>query len=817
MKIRLQLAVVIVFSFFVLPVMAFGSVKITYPFANTVFPPDITAPTILWDDQNGANSYQVTVLLPNGDVLVKERVDEKLWKPKFSTWKLFKEKTVDKWATMKVCRLDKTGKTSPGATIKLSTCRYEVGAPIFYRDVNLPFVEAVKDPTKIKWRFGSISSPSQPPVVLEKLPVCGNCHSFSADGKHVGMDVDYANDKGSYVITNVQKEMTLAKSQVITWADFEREKGERTFGLLSQISPDGRYAVSTVNDKSVFVPAPDLAFSQLFFPVKGILAVYDRQTSRFTALKGADDREYVQSNPCWSPDGKYILFTKSLKYELKNVVIENNTVPLLTKEMCKEFLEDHKTFRFDVYKVPFNNGKGGKAEPLPGASLNGKSNFFPRYSPDGKWIVFCQADSYMLLQKDSELFIMPAQGGKARRMECNTNRMNSWHSWSPNSKWMVFASKLFSAYTQLFLTHIKDDGSSTPPVLLQNFVSKKRAANIPEFVNTNPGSIERINEEFVDDVSFVRASIEYVRVHEFDKAEKLCLKALSINPNNERANASIATILYGRGKYQEANVHYEKVLSLNNHNADVHYLYGQSLMRLGQTKKAKEHLLSAGKGKPYDPILQVSIGNVFAREKDYQLAIERYEAALAYDQACWFARMRLGRLLRNMGRFREAVAEQEKAVLANNRSWEVFDELALAQIELGQYAKAEKALVRARRLAPRNKVKPIVHLAKLALAKRQAKKAEKLLHEALARAPRDGETHATMGDVLSMQGRLRAAKKHYRAALYSPGDKVHVHLALGQLYAKEGKRTLARHHYQSVLKSEPQNVKAKEAIKELMH
>ena len=39
------------------------------------------------------------------------------------------------------------------------------------------------------------------------------------------------------------------------------------------------------------------------------------------------------------------------------------------------------------------------------------SNFFPKYSPDGKWIVFCKAKSYMLLQPDSELYIIPAEGG----------------------------------------------------------------------------------------------------------------------------------------------------------------------------------------------------------------------------------------------------------------------------------------------------------------------------------------------------------------------------------------------------------------------
>ena len=40
---------------------------------------------------------------------------------------------------------------------------------------------------------------------------------------------------------------------------------------------------------------------------------------------------------------------------------------------------------------------------------------FAKFSPDGKWIVFCRARSFMLLQPDSELYIIPAAGGEARR------------------------------------------------------------------------------------------------------------------------------------------------------------------------------------------------------------------------------------------------------------------------------------------------------------------------------------------------------------------------------------------------------------------
>ena len=125
------------------------------------------------------------------------------------------------------------------------------------------------------------------------------------------------------------------------------------------------------------------------------------------------------------------------------------------------------------------------------------SNYFARYSPDGRWIVFCRARSYMLLQPDSELYIIPAEGGEARRLHGNTRRMNSWHSWSPNGKWLVFSSKGWSDYTQLCLTHIDENGESTPPVLLSHLTARDRAGNIPEFVNIDPHAIATIHAEFV--------------------------------------------------------------------------------------------------------------------------------------------------------------------------------------------------------------------------------------------------------------------------------------------------------------------------------
>jgi tetratricopeptide (TPR) repeat protein len=536
-----------------------GALTIVYPFDGTLFPPEICVPTFRWKDPDLAvKRWMICIEFDDGFARIDRFTDSLRWTPGDRQWETIKQHSKTQKAVVAIIGIKGQKPVSSGR-ISLHTSTDEVGAPLFYREVNLPFIDAVKDPRRIRWRFGSIAEKTCPHIVLENLPVCGNCHSFSANGKVLGMDVDYANDKGSYAIVPVSRHMTLDSTDIITWSDYKRTDKEPTFGLLSQVSPDGNWIVSTVKDLSVFVPRPGLGFSQLFFPVKGILAVYNRATRAFSSLPGASDRRFVQSNPMWSPDQKRVLFIRSKVYELNAA----GGQVLLTDDQCVEFLKNGKLFLYDIYQVPFNNGKGGVATPLAGASNNGMSNYFPRYSPNGKWIVFCKARSFSLLQPDSRLYIMPAEGGVPRQMSCNRDCMNSWHSWSPNGKWLVFSSKAFSPYTQLFLTHIDDKGMDTPPVVLDRLTAPDRAANIPEFVNAADDAILRIQEHFVNDLSYVRAAKEYATVYEFDAVLRLFGKALELNPGNVQAHYDLGTVLAMQNREDEALAHLQEAIRLD--------------------------------------------------------------------------------------------------------------------------------------------------------------------------------------------------------------------------------------------------------------
>jgi tetratricopeptide (TPR) repeat protein len=690
----------------------YTGLTVVYPFNEALFPPEMVSPRFRWEDsESGSDTWLIVVNFQDDGERMSFLVRKQEWTPEAGDWEAIKKRSLAKQAEVTILGVKSSapGKILSGGRISISTSRDEVGAPLFYREVNLPFEDAVKDPSLIRWRFGAISSPEQPPIVLDNLPVCGNCHSFTPDGKTLAMDVDYANSKGSYVITQVAEEMKLATSDIITWDEYRREDGEQTFGLLSQISPDGRFVVSTVKDKSVFVPKPDLPFSQLFFPIKGILCTYDRQARRFSALPGADEPQYVQSEPVWSPDGKYIVFVRAKAYSLKHTTGEGKV--LLTREECEEFLKDGKPFPFDLYRIPFNGGKGGKPEPVKGASNNGMSNYFAKYSPDGRWIVFCKAKSYSLLQPDSALYIIPAEGGEARRLRCNTARMNSWHSWSPNGKWLVFSSKVFSPYTQLFLTHIDEDGQSSSPVLLEHFTSPDRAANIPEFVNNEPTAIRKIHEQFLNDYSFVRAGNEFFKAGEADNAIEEYKNALELNPNNAEAHLKMGFLFYNvKSMHEEGMAHLLKAMELEPNDPRIHHDLGMALLHQRKYNQAIKHLSIAIEGMPegfdlqYKPAdMHYNLGMALFQIRNFKDSASHLSQAVRIDPDNARSHYSLAMALAIQGQLDEAVEHYTRAVKINpgiDTSPILHDVLGMEYAKAGQFqeavASAEKALGLAR-------------------------------------------------------------------------------------------------------------------------
>jgi tetratricopeptide (TPR) repeat protein len=470
-------------------------ISIEYPFNNALFPPEFPAPTFEWtSEKEGSSSWEIALYTDNNKYTINTSVDQPQWTPDESRWDSLKyiSDYNDIYFTV-----NETHNRKQTERIVFKISKDTVGAPVLYRQMPIPSFFAEENLDSMNYMLVNFGSKEMPHVAMEGFQVCGNCHSFSDDGNTIALDLDAGKrDKGGYFISEIEDTIKFNFDNYRSWSKIQNRS---TFGLFSKISPNGRYVATTVKDRVVFVNFKEdslKGYSQLFFPVNGHLAIYDRQTGELKELPGANLPEYVQTNSFWTPDGENIVFSRANSLPPRNSNSYGPTV--LSQQVVNRFIEREVQFKYDICIIPFNNGNGGKAEKIRGASNNGKSNYFPAVSPDGKWLMFCQAENYMLLMPDSRLYIVPLEGGRARKLDCNLSAMNSWHAWSPNSKWVVFASKGLSIYTDMFLTHIDDKGNASIPVLVEKAREKFRVINYPEFVDRIPEDKFVMNYDYVE-------------------------------------------------------------------------------------------------------------------------------------------------------------------------------------------------------------------------------------------------------------------------------------------------------------------------------
>ena len=724
---------------------------IDYPADGSIFPPDFAPPTFLWrDTEPGARSWRIEVtfadgatpvqLYSGGERLQVGEIDPRCvgavpptltpaqaaahtWKPDPQTWEAIKRHSGKGAAAITITGFTDSRHTHSVSRghVSIGTSSDPVGAPIFYRDVPLipsPTVKGVIKPLPsfaiglIAWRLRNVSQ-TDSRIVMQNLPTCANCHSFSLDGHTLGLDVDGPqNDKGLYALVPVQKEMSIRDADVIRWSSFRGEAAVKTdgptakrFGFMSQVSPDGQYVVTTIEDRRLrraqnmnglargladrFYNAgyQDYGFGQVFYPTRGILAWYSRARGQLQVLAGADDPRYVQTNAVWSPDGKYLVFARAEARE---------PYPAGQKASQHANSPDETQIQYDLYRIAFNEGKGGPAEPIAGASRNGMSNNFAKVSPDGKWIVFVECHNGLLMRPDSRLFIVPAAGGVARPLRCNTRRMNSWHSFSPNGRWLVFSSKARSLYTQMYLTHLDKDGNDSPAILIENATAANRAVNIPEFVNISPDGMERITAPATEFYRLFDVASELGQQKEYNAAIAKWNEALALSPDDAKAHNNLGVLLEMVGRAGDALAHYRKAVESEPDFPDGYTNLGIALARAGRPDEAIPYLEKVAQLSPWDPKAHSNLGAALAELGRTGEAIAECEKALQLKPGDSEAHANLAIALAKNGRLDEAIVNFEKALAGNPDSGEIQANLAGALMEKGRLDDAiphfEKAL-----------------------------------------------------------------------------------------------------------------------------
>ncbi|HWJ06424.1 MAG TPA: tetratricopeptide repeat protein, partial [Steroidobacteraceae bacterium] len=246
----------------------------------------------------------------------------------------------------------------------------------------------------------------------------------------------------------------------------------------------------------------------------------------------------------------------------------------------------------------------------------------------------------------------------------------------------VFSSKANTAYTQLFLTHIDENGESTPPVLLERFTATDRAANIPEFVSLPADAITKIKEQFLDAYSFLRAGMANERTGNYAAAVRAYERGLAVDPQNVELLNSLGFALFQQDKSKEAIVALEKAVAIDPKHWKAHNNLALAAVDIGELELAEAHYRDSLAIKP-QPAIYNDLGVVLEREGLPEEALAAFRKAVKLDPASASAHFNLGSSLVRSRKFAEAERHLRRAVDKDPNA-QTYTGLAIVLSQMGR-------------------------------------------------------------------------------------------------------------------------------------
>ena len=124
--------------------------------------------------------------------------------------------------------------------------------------------------------------------------------------------------------------------------------------------------------------------------------------------------------------------------------------------------------------------------------MNG-SVCFPKASPDGRFLLFTVADygTFPIWHRETDLHMMNLRNKEMLDLsEVNSDRSDTYHSWSSTGRWFVFASKRGDGqYGKPYFSYVTEEGQVSKPFLLpqedaEHYDYTLKSYNIPELSAT---------------------------------------------------------------------------------------------------------------------------------------------------------------------------------------------------------------------------------------------------------------------------------------------------------------------------------------------
>ncbi|MDR1645646.1 MAG: hypothetical protein LBS05_07490 [Tannerellaceae bacterium] len=290
---------------------------------------------------------------------------------------------------------------------------------------------------------------------------CVNCHSFRmGDPGLMSLHI-----RGAYGAT-----LLLSEGQLHLY----NTKTDRTISncVYPYWHPSGRYIAYSVNEtRQVFHEHKDKRVEVV--DARSDIMVYNLESNELFTCPQLTSADAFETFPAFSPDGRTLYFCSA----------EARPVP-----------NEYNQIRYNLCRIAFDPESGtfgSDVDTLVATSGMERSVSFPRPSYDGKYLMYTLADygNFSIWHKEADLWLLDLATGHSRELdEVNSSDVESYHSWSSNSRWFVFSSRRMDGlYTRPYIASIDEAGRVGKPFLLPQkdpayYESSLYSFNIPEFV-----------------------------------------------------------------------------------------------------------------------------------------------------------------------------------------------------------------------------------------------------------------------------------------------------------------------------------------------
>lgn len=307
---------------------------------------------------------------------------------------------------------------------------------------------------------------------------CMNCHVHSQARSDLSIFYVRGRNGGAFLNRNGElRKLALRTDAMVSGT------------VYGELHPSGRYGVFSSN---VIIPGFHSQGSRRLevYDTMSDLVIADFDRNEIIIPDALSRKDVLETFPAFSADGSTIYYCAA------------DTLPLP---------RDIEKLRYSLMSIGFDKETGrisGKPRTLWDAEEHHGSVCHPKCSPDGKWIMYTVADygTFPLWHAECQLELMNLHTGEIFDMDAvNSDRSDTYHSWSSDSRWFVFASKRGDGkYGKPYFCHIDPDGKLSKPFVLPqedpwHYENNLRSFNIPDLsdgpVNFDAATIGRMVKE----------------------------------------------------------------------------------------------------------------------------------------------------------------------------------------------------------------------------------------------------------------------------------------------------------------------------------